>query len=115
MQQPQWMQNTSMIDKVLRRSGLMLAGGNKAWKVGHGIEGIEDGVLTAQEISNLNLASVDLLVLSACETGLGEIRGDEGVFGLQRAFKLAGAKSSLRLSMALTLARSSPISKGFGR
>ncbi len=84
-----WMQNTSMIDKALRRSGLMLAGGNKAWKAGHGIEGIEDGVLTAQEISNMNLASVDLLVLSACETGLGDV-ANEGVFGLQWAFKCAG-------------------------
>ena len=89
MQQPQWMQNTSMIDKALRRSGLMLAGGNNAWKAGHGIEGIEDGVLTAQEISNMNLASVDLLVLSACETGLGDV-ANEGVFGLQWAFKSAG-------------------------
>ena len=89
MQQPQWMQNTSMIDKALRRSGLMLAGGNKAWKSGYGIEGIEDGVLTAQEISNMNLSSVDLLVLSACETGLGDV-ANEGVFGLQWAFKSAG-------------------------
>ena len=87
-QPPQWMQNSSMIDKALRRSGLMLAGGNKAWKAGHGIEGIEDGVLTAQEISNMNLASVDLLVLSACETGLGDV-ANEGVFGLQWAFKSA--------------------------
>lgn len=89
LQQPKWMQNTSMIGKALRRSGLMLAGGNKAWKSGHGIEGIEDGVLTAQEISNMNLASVDLLVLSACETGLGDV-ANEGVFGLQWAFKSAG-------------------------
>ena len=88
-QTPQWMLNTSMIDKALRRSGLMLAGGNKAWKTGHGIKGIEDGVLTAQEISNMNLSNVDLLVLSACETGLGDV-ANEGVFGLQWAFKSAG-------------------------
>ena len=91
-QPPQWMQNTSMIDKALRRSGLMLAGGNKAWESGHGIEGIEDGVLTAQEISHMNLSSVDLLVLSACETGLGDV-ANEGVFGLQWAFKNAGVST----------------------
>ena len=76
----------------LQRSGLLLAGGNKAWKGEVIPEGVEDGVLTAAEISSLDLNRCDVVVLSACETGLGEIT-DEGVFGLQRAFKNAGVNT----------------------
>ena len=76
----------------LRRCGLMMSGGQHAW-IGKNIpEGIDDGILTAEEIAGLNLSGTDLLVLSACQTGLGEIGGD-GVYGLQRGFKIAGVNT----------------------
>lgn len=79
-------------DNPLIRSGLALAGANNAWK-GNPVAGVEDGILTAYEVSNMYLPNTKLAVLSACETGLGEIQGSEGVYGLQRAFKMAGVEN----------------------
>ncbi|HMU46775.1 MAG TPA: CHAT domain-containing protein [Chitinophagaceae bacterium] len=79
-------------DNPLIRSGLALAGANNAWK-GIPVDGVEDGILTSYEISNMYLPNTKLAVLSACETGLGDIQGSEGVYGLQRAFKMAGVQN----------------------
>ncbi len=80
-------------DDPMVRSGLLFAGANKYWGKPTENTITDDGILTASEISNLDLSSCQLVVLSACETGLGEINGSEGVFGLQRAFKMAGVKN----------------------
>lgn len=79
----------------LLRSGLAFSGANYAWKWGKNIPNLEDGILTAYEIANQNLANTDLVVLSACETGRGDVVNGEGVFGLQRAFKIAGVENML--------------------
>ncbi len=78
-------------DQPMIRSGLVMAGGNYTWKGGTPLPGRDDGILTAFEISKLDLRHTEIVILSACETGLGDIQGNEGVYGLQRAFKIAGA------------------------
>lgn len=80
-------------DKPMTRSGLLLSGCSRALNHETIPEGKEDGILTADEISKLDLRGLDLVVLSACQTGLGDIASGEGVFGLQRGFKNAGAKT----------------------
>ena len=85
----------SLSDNPLLRSGIIMAGANTVWSGGAALPGKEDGIVTAYEISNLDLSNTELVVLSACETALGDIRGTEGVFGLQRSFKLAGVKQMI--------------------
>lgn len=79
----------------LMRSGIILAGANRYWKNAQVAIGKDDGIVTAYELAQLNLQGTELAVLSACETGLGEVQDAEGVFGLQRALKMAGIKNML--------------------
>ena len=95
-QQQYFSHHTSLSIDPLKRCGLLFAGANTALS-GHSerlASGVEDGILTAQEISTLDLREADIVALSACETARGDVSG-EGVFGLQRAFKMAGAQTLL--------------------
>lgn len=88
-------QKASAEDKSLTRTGLIMSGANHILEGEELPENVEDGILTAKEIADVDLRGLDLVVLSACQTGLGDISQGEGVFGLQRGFKKAGANSIL--------------------
>ena len=82
------------VDPMLA-SGVALTGAQqafRAWSAGKSTDSKNDGVLTAQEVANLDLGQTWLVTLSACETGVGEARSGEGVFGLRRAFMMSGAE-----------------------
>jgi CHAT domain-containing protein/tetratricopeptide (TPR) repeat protein len=85
-----------LIRNPLVLSGVVLAGANRQPQVNSdGVPVQDNGILTAEEVVELDLSHTELVVLSACETGLGEVAGGEGVFGLQRAFGMAGAHSTV--------------------
>ena len=86
-------EKTAAIDDPMLRSGLFLAGAERTVVENNPPTDLEDGVLTAYEATQLNLQGTELVVLSACETGLGEVKNGEGVFGLRRALQIAGAES----------------------
>jgi CHAT domain-containing protein len=105
------------IENPLLRSGLALAGANL------NKSGNDDGILTALEASNLNLWGTKVVTLSACETGVGEVKNGEGVYGLRRAFFLAGAETlvmslwpvSDRVTREMMTAYYTELKNGLGR
>jgi CHAT domain-containing protein/tetratricopeptide (TPR) repeat protein len=80
-------------ERVLLRSGLAFAGANRRAQEADATGPRDDGILTAEEIAGLDLSGVDWVVLSGCDTGLGDIRAGEGVVGLRSAFERAGART----------------------
>lgn len=86
---------TPLSEDPMLRSGLYFAGANRVLAGTAPPAGVEDGVLTASEATALNLQGTELVVLSACGTGLGQVKSGEGVFGLRRALQVAGAESVL--------------------
>jgi CHAT domain-containing protein len=87
--------NFAMQQDPMFRSGLVLAGRNNIANNKITIEDKEDGILTSYEIAQLDLSNTGLVVLSACETALGDLEGNEGVIGLQSALKLTGVKQMI--------------------
>ncbi len=104
------------IENPLLRSGLALSGANLS-------KGGEEGILTALEASNLNLWGTKLVTLSACETGVGEVKDGEGVYGLRRSFFLAGSETlvmslwsvSDQVTQEMMIAYYTGLKKGLGR
>jgi CHAT domain-containing protein/Flp pilus assembly protein TadD len=101
-----------VFENPLMLSGLLLAGCNNAWK-GKPVVGVGNGILFADDVARMDLLGAQLVVLSACETGLGEVNNSEGVFGLQRAFKLAGAETLIMSLWSVSDQATSELMKSF--
>lgn len=89
-----------VVRNPLLKSGLFFAGANQRGQLGDSL-GLDDGILTAFEVSAMNLQGTEWVVLSACESGLGEVKAGEGVWGLRRAFQMAGARTVISALWAI--------------
>lgn len=99
--------DTTRENDPLQRSGLVLAGAN------HLASGRDDGLLTSMEVTAMDLTGTDLVVLSACDSGLGDVVAGEGVFGLRRAFELAGARRQVMSLWKVPDAETARLMRGF--
>src|SRR5262249_18505255 len=100
-----------MMEDPMLRSGLALAGANTWLRAGNFPEEAEDGLLTAEDVTGLDLLDTELVVLSACQTGLGYVHVGEGVIGLRRAFMLAGARTLVMSLWKVRIRHTDPILK----
>ena len=101
------------VSNSMQYNGLLLSGANNAWKDNIKEDGVEDGVLTAEEISNLNLSNTKLVTLSACQTALGDISDIDGNNGLIKSFHLAGVKNTLTALWSVSDAATSILMEAF--
>lgn len=97
----------------LHFNGLLFSGANNAWKNNQYQDNVEDGVLTAQELYSIDLSNTDLVVLSACQTGLGENNEIDGNEGLLSAFKIAGVNNVIMTLWNISDDATSDIMKQF--
>jgi CHAT domain-containing protein len=104
-------EESAIDENPMLQSGLFFAGANHQGR-GADSAGIEDGILTAYEVSALDLSQVKMVVLSACETGLGKVRQGEGVYGLRRAFQIAGVRTIVSALWPITDEATAPLVSG---
>lgn len=86
---------SSAYEDPMLRNGFLLTGANKYWNKPIPYDATDSGIVTAHDVSQMNLCGTDLVVISACQSASGESKDGEGMFGLVRAFKMAGVKSIL--------------------
>ena len=101
---------TTLRESPMFRSGLALAGINRSLR-----EGKDEGMMSADKVMGLRLLGTDLVALSACETGVGDVESGEGVFGLKRAFVLSGARSVILSLWSVPSSETMTLMTGFYR